>query len=155
MHHQGAPASARRELWKPRDDKRLDPMFDEERQALFRRPTDLDLFLALRRRWFQEKDHEDKEVFAQAATAMYADFLREVYGPRPGGRKSLHEIFWELMQFQPREYRLQGIVPKGLEWRIGGGVIREGVRKDWERVSMGSFIISLQQIFKPWEGKTN
>ncbi|NDB96504.1 MAG: hypothetical protein EBZ78_10170, partial [Verrucomicrobia bacterium] len=81
---------------------------------------------------------------------MYVDYLREVYGPRPGGRKSLHEIFWELMQFQPREYRLSGILPQGLKWRVGAGVIRELVRKDWERAPIGHFPSYLHRIFGGW-----
>ena len=70
---------------------------------------------------------------AQAATAIYVDYLNEVYGPRPGEEKSMKTIFWELMEFQPREYRLTGLLPNNLSWRIGGGVIRECLRKDWAR----------------------
>lgn len=150
IHHQGAPASARRELWKPRDDKRLDPVFDEERQALYRRPTDLDLFLALRNRWFQGLHTRNKETFAQAATAIYVDYLEEVYGPRPGNRKSLKTIFWELMHCQPDEYKLTGVLPRSLSWRIGGGVIRECVRRDWERAMIGSLSNFLQQALVRW-----
>jgi hypothetical protein len=132
IHHQGAPASARSRLWKPRD-AATNSDFDAERQALFRRPTDLDLFLALRNRWFQGLHTRNKETFAQAATAIYVDYLEEVYGPRPGNKKSLKTIFWELMDCQPDEYKLTGILPRSLSWRIGGGVIRECVRRDWAR----------------------
>lgn len=132
IHHQGAPASARSRLWESRD-AATNSDFDDERQALFRRPTDLDLFLALRNRWFQGLRSHDKETLAQAATAIYVDYLNEVYGPRPGEKKSLKTIFWELMKDQPREYRLDGILPKNLSWRVGGGVIRECLRKDWAR----------------------
>lgn len=150
IHHQGAPASARRELWKPRDDKRLDPVFDEERQALYRRPTDLDLFLALRNRWFQGLHTRNQETFAQAATATYVDYLEEVYGPRSGNKKSLKTIFWELMDCQPNEYKLTGVLPRSLSWRTGGGVIRECVRRDWERAMIGSLSNFLQQALVRW-----
>ena len=133
LHHQGAPASARRRLWEPRDTAKINADFDQERQALFRRPTDLDLFLALRKRWFQALRSHDKETLAQAATVIYVDYLEEVYGPRPGNRKSLKTIFWELMDCQPDEYKLTGVLPRSLSWRIGGGVIRECVRRDWAR----------------------
>jgi hypothetical protein len=132
IHHQGAPASARSRLWEPRD-MAINSDFDAERQALFRRPTDLDLFLALRNRWFQALHTRNKETFAQAATAIYVDYLEEVYGPRPGNKKSLKTIFWELMDCQPDEYKLTRVLPRSLSWRIGGGVIRECVRRDWAR----------------------
>ena len=132
IHHQGAPASARSRLWEPRD-MAINSDFDAERQALFRRPTDLDLFLALRNRWFQGLHTNDTEAFAQAATAIYVDYLEKVYGPRPGNRKPLKTIFWELMDCQPDEYKLTGVLPRSLSWRIGGGVIRECVRRDWAR----------------------
>jgi hypothetical protein len=61
------------------------------------------------------------------------DYLEEVYGPRPGNKKSLKTIFWELMDCQPDEYKLTGVLPRSLSWRIGGGVIRECVRRDWAR----------------------
>lgn len=150
LHHQGAPASARRRLWEPRDTAKINADFDQERQALFRRPTDLDLFLALRKRWFQGLRSHDKETLAQAATAIYVDYLNEVYGPRPGERKSLKTIFWELMEFQPREYRLDGILPKNLSWRIGGGVIRECLRQDWGRELSGTIPDYLSQKFDRW-----
>ena len=150
IHHQGAPASARRELWKPRDDKRLDPVFDEERQALYRRPTDLDLFLALRNRWFQGLHTRNQEAFAQAATAIYVDYLEKVYGPRPGNRKSLKTIFWELMDCQPDEYKLTGVLPRSLSWRIGGGVIRECVRRDWAREINKPVRDYLSSAFDKW-----
>ena len=132
IHHQGAPASARIRLWEPRHTV-INSDFDAERQALFRRPTDLDMFLALRNRWFHGLHTHDTEAFAQAATAIYVDYLEEVYGPRPGNKKSLKTIFWELMQCQPDEYKLTGVLPRSLSWRIGGGVIRECVRRDWAR----------------------
>ena len=132
IHHQGAPASARSRLWESRD-AATNSDFDAERQALFRRSTDLDMFLALRNRWFQGLHTRNKETFAQAATAIYVDYLEEVYGPRPGNKKSLKTIFWELMDCQPDEYKLTGVLPRSLSWRIGGGVIRECVRRDWAR----------------------
>jgi len=132
IHHQGAPASARIRLWEPRNTA-INSDFDDERQALFRRPTDLDLFLALRKRWFQGLHTRNKETFAQAATAIYVDYLEKVYGPRPGNRKSLKTIFWELMDCQPAEYKLPGVLPRTPSWRIGGAVIRECVRRDWAR----------------------
>ena len=149
IHHQGAPASARSRLWESRD-AATNSDFDDERQALFRRPTDLDLFLALRNRWFQGLHTRNKETFAQAATAIYVDYLEEVYGPRPGSRKSLKTIFWELMQCQPDEYKLTGVLPRSLSWRIGGGVIRECVRRDWERAMIGSLSNFLQQALVCW-----
>lgn len=149
IHHQGAPASARSKLWRPRSET-IDDVFDQERQALYGKPTDLDLFLALRRRWFESQYTFDKEAFAQAATAVYVDYLDEVYGPRPGDKKSLKTIFWELMEFQPREYRLTGILPKNLSWRIGGGVIRECVRKDWAREIDSPLYDYLSLKFNPW-----
>jgi hypothetical protein len=132
IHHQGAPASARIRLWEPRNTA-INSDFDDERQALFRRPTYLDMFLALRNRWFQGLHTRNQETFAQAATAIYVDYLEEVYGPRPGNKKSLKTIFWELMECQPDEYKLTGVLPRSLSWRIGGGVIRECVRRDWAR----------------------
>jgi len=147
LHHQGAPASARRRLWEPRDTTKINSDFDQERQTLFRRPTDLDLFLALRNRWFQGLRSHDKETLAQAATAIYVDYLSEVYGPRPGDKKSLKTIFWELMEFQPREYRLTGILPNNLSWRIGGGVIRECLRKDWAREIPNPMYYYLSTVF--------
>jgi hypothetical protein len=147
LHHQGAPASARRRLWGPRDTAQINGDFDQERQALFRRPTDLDLFLALRNRWFQGLRSHDKETVAQAATAIYVDYLDEVYGPRLREKKSLKTIFWELMEYQPREYRLTGILPKNLSWRIGGGVIRECLRQDWAREIPGPIFDHLSTVF--------
>jgi hypothetical protein len=149
IHHQGAPASARIRLWEPRNTA-INSDFDDERQALFRRPTDLDLFLALRNRWFQGLHTRNKETFAQAATAIYVDYLEEVYGPRPGNKKSLKTIFWELMDCQPDEYKLTGVLPRSLSWRIGGGVIRECVRRDWERAMIGSLSNFLQQALVRW-----
>jgi len=150
LHHQGAPPSSRSRLWKPRNTATLHPEFEAERQALFQRPTDLDLFLALRKRWFQGLRSHDKETLAQAATAIYVDYLDEVYGPRPGDKKSLKTIFWELMALQPREYRLEGILPKNLSWRIGGGVIRECVRLDWTRELSGTISDYLSQKLSRW-----
>ena len=149
IHHQGAPASARIRLWEPRNTA-INSDFDDERQALFRRPTDLDLFLALRNRWFQGLHTRNKETFAQAATAIYVDYLEKVYGPRPGNKKSLKTIFWELMQCQPDEYKLTGVLPRSLSWRTGGGVIRECVRRDWERAMIGSLSNFLQQALVRW-----
>ena len=149
IHHQGAPASARIRLWEPRNTA-INSDFDDDRQALFRRPTDLDLFLALRNRWFQGLHTRNKEIFAQAATAIYVDYLEEVYGPRPGNKKSLKTIFWELMDCQPDEYKLTGVLPRSLSWRIGGGVIRECVRRDWERAMIGSLSNFLQQALVRW-----
>jgi len=149
IHHQGAPASARIRLWEPRNTA-INSDFDDERQALFRRPTYLDMFLALRNRWFQGLHTRNKEIFAQAATAIYVDYLEEVYGPRPGNKKSLKTIFWELMDCQPDEYKLTGVLPRSLSWRIGGGVIRECVRRDWERAMIGSLSNFLQQALVRW-----
>ena len=149
IHHQGAPASARSRLWESRD-ATTNSDFDDERQALFRRPTDLDLFLALRNRWFQGLHTRNQETFAQAATAIYVDYLEEVYGPRPGNRKSLKTIFWELMQCQPDEYKLTGVLPRSLSWRIGGGVIRECVRRDWAREINKPVRDYLSSAFDKW-----
>lgn len=146
LHHQGAPASARSKLWRPSGET-IDQQFDQERRALHNKPTDLDLFLALRRRWFESQFAFDKETLAQAATAIYVDYLDEVYGPRPGDKKSLKRIFWELMAFQPREYRLTGILPNNLSWRIGGGVIRECLRKDWAREIPNPMYYYLSTVF--------
>jgi hypothetical protein len=133
IHHQGAPPSARSRLWEPWTSVQIHKDFEVERQALLQCPTDLDLFQALRRKWFERLYITRLETFAQAATAVFVDYLDEVYGPRPSGLKSLKQIFWELTERQPQEYRLKGILPSWIDWRIGGGLIREIARGEWER----------------------
>jgi len=135
IHHQGAPPSARSRLWEPWTSVQIHKDFEVERQTLFQRPTDLDLFQALRRKWFEGLSISRLETFAQAATAVYVDYLSEVCGPRPNGLKSLKQIFWELTERQPQEYRLKGILPSWIDWRTGGALIREIARGEWERNS--------------------
>lgn len=135
IHHQGAPPSVRSRLWEPWTPVQIHKDFEAERQALLHRPTDLDLFQALRRKWFEGLFISRRETFAQAATAVFVDYLNEVCGPRPSGLKSLKQIFWELIERQPDEYQLKGILPSWIDWRTGGGLIREIARGEWERNS--------------------
>lgn len=139
LHHLGAPGNARSKLWQPLEDGlQHDPGFLAERWALKEAPTALAVFLASRDHWFSKLARPSPsrrlEFVAQAGTAIYADYLEAVYGPRPNSKCSLREIFWRLMKEQADPYLLDAAeFPKG-SWPALGASFRISLRSDWERI---------------------
>lgn len=139
LHHLGAPGNARSKLWQPLEDGlQHDPGFLAERWALKEMPTALGVFLASRDHWFGKlgsfRPNRRLEFVAQAGTAIYTDYLENVYGPRPDLQNSLREIFWRLMKEQVDPYLLDAaFFPKG-SWLALGANFRISLRSDWERI---------------------
>jgi len=138
LHHLGAPANVRAKAWEPFGDvSGFDPAFLGERWALKTTPTAIDVFVASRNHWFSKLakpcPSRRLEFVAQAGTAIYIDYLEEVYGPRPSSKTSLREIFWILMNKQPSPYFLDVADFPKRSWPVLGGVFRSALRYDWER----------------------
>lgn len=131
LHHLGAPPASRARLWEPRPANPPHPDFLQERDCLFCPTTDLDMFFALRTRWFESLKTEEAEFIAQIGTAIYCTYLKEVYGPRPVGRKALEIIFWQLMAKQPKPYKINTEYRTHF-WSKTAAVFRETLRMNWE-----------------------
>ena len=138
LHHLGAPANVRAKEWEPFGGvSGFDPAFLGERWALKETPTAIDIFVASRNHWFSKLakpcPSRRLEFVAQAGTAIYIDYLEEVYGPRPSSKTSLREIFWILMNEQTSPYFLNVADFPKRSWPLLGGVFRSALRYDWER----------------------
>jgi len=131
LHHLGALPASRARLWEPRPANPAHPDFIQERESLFGPTTDLDMFFALRTRWFESLKTEEVEFIAQIGTAIYCTYLDDVYGPRPEGLKPLEVIFWQLMAKQPKPYKIDQLDEK-YPWSKTSATFRETLRMNWE-----------------------